>query len=122
MSRHLTPQSIKQIAIEQFSKCLEVVELSPHLDECCGCKAAFWRNFATVALAEALRVERISFLKPGTTVLTPEEAARYLGRSAAALGSLRHQGKGPEFMKDEKSGRITYSLAVLDRWMLSQES
>lgn len=52
-------------------------------------------------------------------LLTPAEAAQFLGRSVAALAQLRYRGGGPPYIK--AAGRIRYRRAAIDAWLLAAE-
>ncbi|TFC81163.1 DNA-binding protein [Cryobacterium cheniae] len=52
-------------------------------------------------------------------LLRPDDAARYLSRSAAALAQLRYRGTGPKYVK---TGRLVrYRLADLEAWATAGE-
>lgn len=52
-------------------------------------------------------------------LLSPEEAAAYLGLSTVTLAKLRVSGDGPPFFKltAGKYGRVGYRISVLDAWL-----
>ena len=52
------------------------------------------------------------------TVLTTEEAAQMVGLAAQTLNKLRHEGKGPPYVKHAR--RVVYRRADLEAWMQSR--
>lgn len=52
-------------------------------------------------------------------LLTPRDAASYLGRSVAALAQLRYRGTGPRFI--HAGGRIRYRLIDVEAWLCAGE-
>lgn len=120
MSRHYTASNLRQMAEEAFKLMHELLHQrfdQPHLSECPHCRERLAHMIAAHWMAETERERRSAHLKPNTTHLKPEEAAAYCGTTPAVLGSLRYYGKGPEFQKSTTSGRISYSVEALDRWL-----
>lgn len=55
---------------------------------------------------------------PEKDVLTPAEAAAYIGVGARTLQSWRSKGQGPRFVRiGFGQGRIRYLQAELDAWL-----
>lgn len=52
---------------------------------------------------------------PGDSILSPREAAERLGLKTSTLAAMRHEGRGPAFMKH---GRIIrYRTSDLAAWV-----
>lgn len=67
----------------------------------------------------ALLTSEIDPLSLPNRVLTPSDAAKYLGLKYGTLANWRALGKGPNFL--ERDGRCWgYRLADLDSWLETQ--
>lgn len=121
MSRHYTAANLRTMADEAFKLMHEILHQRfgemPHLSECPHCRERLAHMLAAHWMAETERERRTAHLKPNTSTLKPDEAAAYCGTTASVLGSLRYYGNGPDFEKSPTSGRITYSVEALDRWL-----
>ena len=53
-------------------------------------------------------------------LLTPEQAAKTLGKSTATLATWRCHRQGPDFIKSR--GRIFYPEVLLTRWLEKQQT
>ena len=56
-------------------------------------------------------------------LLTPHDAAVFLGFSEKTLSRMRMNGSGPRFVKatDTQQGQVRYSRAALLRWIRERE-
>lgn len=66
-------------------------------------------------LAQAARLEADD---SGQEQLSPEQAAKVVGRSAATLYTWRRRGTGPRYL--QVGGKITYLRADLESWLHSR--
>ena len=57
--------------------------------------------------------------RAGTCMLSPEDAARILGKSASTLASWRSDGKGPRYIKF--GGTIRYRPAAIEEFLMNGE-
>ncbi|MXS73688.1 hypothetical protein CSIV_12460 [Microbacterium sp. CSI-V] len=57
----------------------------------------------------------MTHLNNSDRLLTPTDAAAYLGRSVAALAQLRYRGTGPTYIR--AGGRIRYRESAIQAWL-----
>ena len=57
--------------------------------------------------------------RAGTCMLSPEDAARILGKSVSTLASWRSDGKGPRYIKF--GGQIRYRPAAIEEFLMNGE-
>jgi excisionase family DNA binding protein len=75
------------------------------------------QKFIQETVREVLaQLRRGSALLPAT--LNTTDAARYLGISPSKLSRLRHEGKGPPFIRI--GAAVRFPISGLDRWLAEQ--